>query len=272
MGRSEVHHLEPKTKIVTFLSLEPVDPETIGKMVAPNPFQLNERAAPMAVEPERADRVGDGGAEESGPRPVEEQRQVPVQRQATLVINGVELTEESTLKLLRNACKFLRVSPHGSNAGLWGRLQSEVADSQIKASVQASDAVLEAYRREPAVEKTHEPPDAEAIALHEVTHCPRMPWCSACTAMQSREDNHVPSTPKEGGVIHLDFMFTKTDVPGEAEDPLACHMVVVDEQTNFVTCIPVEGKATEHLKSAVDETVKVCCGFRAHSLDHSWGQ
>ena len=202
--RKFITTFEPKTKIVTFLSLEPVDPETIGKVVVPNPFQLNECDAPMEVEPERADGVGDGGTEESGPRPVEEQRQVPVQIQATLVINGVELTEESTLKLLRNACKFLRVSPHGSKAVLWGRL----------------------------------------------------PWCSVCTAMRSREDNHVPSAPKEGGVIHLDFMFTKTDVPGEAEDPLTCHMVVVDEQTNFVTCIPVEGKGTEHLKSAVDEIVK----------------
>ena len=264
--RKFISTFEPKTKIVTLLSLEPVDPETIGKVVVPNPFQMNERDAPMEVEPERANGVGDGGVEEAGQRPVEEQRQVPDQRQATLVINGVELTEESTLRLLRNACKFLRVSPHGSKAVLWGRLQSEVADSQIKASVQASDAVLEAYRREPAVEKTHEPPDAEAIALHEVTHCPRMPWCSACTAMRSREDNHIPSPPKEGGVIHLDFIFTKTDVPGEAADPLACHMVVVDEQTNFTSCIPVEGKATEHLKSAVDEVVKLAAALEHNHL------
>ena len=264
--RKFISTFEPKTKIVTFLSLEPVDPGSIGKVVVPNPFQLGDRAAPMEVEPEQVEGGGPSGHEEGGPSLVEEQPPVPVQRQATLVINGVELTEESTLKLLRNACKFLRVSPHGSKAVLWGRLQSEIADSQIKASVQASDAVLEAYRREPHVEKTHEQPDAETIAMHEVTHCPRMPWCSACTAMRSREDNHGSSTPKEGGVIHLDFMFTKTEIPGEVEDPLACHMVVVDEQTNFTSCIPVEGKATEHLKSAVDEVVKLAAALEHNHL------
>ena len=248
---------EPKTKVVTLLSLEPVDPESLGKAVVPYSFQLSEPAKPMEVEPETVDGTQPGGQEESRPLPSEEQRPIVVQGPASLVVNGVEITEESTLKLLRNACKFLRISHHGSKAVLWGRLQSEIADNQLKASVQASDAVLEAYKREPDVERVHEPPDAETVALHEVTHCPRMPWCSACTAMRSREDNHVPSAPKEGGVIHLDLMFTKTEIPGEAEDPLACHMVMVDEQTNFVSCVPVESKATDHLRVAVDELVKM---------------
>ncbi|CAE7784015.1 unnamed protein product [Symbiodinium sp. CCMP2592] len=217
-------------------------------------------AAPERVPdspPAQVDGQRGGGAEEQGD-PVDPEVHLAAGRQATLVVNDVELTEDSSLKVLRRACQFLRVSKNGSKAVLWSRLQSEVADSQLRHSVQAADAVLEAYRREPQTESGTAPPDAETVALHEITHCPRMPWCNACVASRSREDNHSASTPKELGVIHFDYMFNKTEAAqGSPEHPMAVHVVMVDEHTNFVQCVPVESKSAEHVRVAVDEAVKM---------------
>ncbi|CAE7369187.1 unnamed protein product [Symbiodinium sp. CCMP2592] len=266
----------PATKVVTILSAAPVEPRDIGKVIVNEQFRpeyIVPEEAPahddgdawMAAAPERVpdsppaqvDGQRGGGAEEQGD-PVGPEVHLAAGRQATLVVNDVELTEDSSLKVLRRACQFLRVSKNGSKAVLWSRLQSEVADSQLRHSVQAADAVLEAYRREPQTESGTAPPDAETVALHEVTHCPRMPWCNACVASRSREDNHSASTPKELGVIHFDYMFNKTEAAqGSPEHPMAVHVVMVDEHTNFVQCVPVESKSAEHVRVAVDEAVKM---------------
>ena len=177
---------------------------------------------------------------------------------ATLMVNEKEVSEESTLRELRAACKYLRVSHHGKKAVLWGRLQTEIVDAQAKAAVQASEAVLEAYRRDPDVEKGSERPDDEAVALHEVSHLPRQPsWCEACVMSRSREDNHGVSSSKEHGVIHMDFMFNRTEAGPDSENPMAVHLVAVDEQTNFTLCAAVQSKASEHLRTAVGDIVKM---------------
>ncbi|CAE7521131.1 unnamed protein product [Symbiodinium natans] len=258
----------PKTKIVTILSAQPVEPRSIGKVIEDQNIQVaphQPAAAPTSdlssrdtdENPAQVDGQRGGGPEVLGAQ-VAPEVHLAAGGQATLVINGVELTEESSLRLLRAACQYLRVSKNGKKTTLWGRLQSTVADNQLRGAVQASDAVLEAYRRDPQIESGSQQPDAETVALHEITHCPRMPWCNACVASRSREDNHGTSAPKENGVIHCDFMFNRTESqPGAPEHPMAVHLVMVDEQTNFVQCVPVESKSTEHVRTAVDEAIKL---------------
>ena len=262
---------EPKCKIITLLSLNPVDPETLGKVVTAEGYHTEGVFAggdePMSGSP--------SGPSQEQPLPqalpgrdLEEDvqnhggdRDVDLGEQgatrATLMVNEKEVSEESTLRELRAACKYLRVSHHGKKAVLWGRLQTEVVDAQAKAAVQASEAVLEAYRRDPDVEKRNERPDDEAVALHEVTHLPRQPWCEACVMSRSREDTHGVSSSKEHGVIHMDFMFNRTEAGPDSENPMAVHLVAVDEQTNFTLCAAVQSKASEHLRTAVGDIVKM---------------
>ena len=98
-------------------------------------------------------------------------------------------------------------------------------------------------------------PDAEAIALHEVTHLPRADWCEACVATRSREGNYDEVGPRrEYPVIHLDYMFTKT----EGEDkPMATHLVCVDSQTKYVQVVALNAKGGSSLKYATQEVVKM---------------
>ena len=66
-------------------------------------------------------------------------------------------------------------------------------------------------------------------------------------------------------MIHLDLMFNKTEssvaedgaASGESDQPMAVHLVAVDEQTNYTICCAVESKASEHLRTAVTEVVKM---------------
>ena len=59
-------------------------------------------------------------------------------------------------------------------------------------------------------------------------------------------------------MIHVDFMFGRTETPGSDEEhAMSTHMVVVDEQTNFCLCVPVESKAAHDLKNATEEVVKL---------------
>ena len=156
-------------------------------------------------------------------------RAVPEQSMSVLEVNGVQLTEESSLNQLRKACKHLRISPRGSKAILFGRIQSEMADMKTKAAVQVADSIVEAFKRVPEIEAHHgKPHSAEEIALHEVTHFPRMPWCSACVATRSREDAHSKKPSEPVGRLHVDFMFCKTENPNEDDHPLMTFLVAVE--------------------------------------------
>ena len=55
-----------------------------------------------------------------------------------MIVGGVELTPESSLKALKQACKFLGVGVTGSKQLLWQRLKKEVAETKLKTLVDIS--------------------------------------------------------------------------------------------------------------------------------------
>ena len=279
-GREVLQTYGPKVKMITLLSQNPVDPETLGavqsELARPQVRgQAREAEAPEEAREERCERpmeveVGASqalGLAESGPPDGPEERaEHPAEAdvlpretgEEKLVINGIEVFETSSLRTLRAACQYMRISKSGGKGVLWARLQAEIADSRIKAAVQASDAMLTEYARQPQVEPQAALPDQATIDLHEITHFPRASWCSACLSSRSREDNRPGAETKERGVIHVDFMFGRTETPGSDEEhAMSTHMVVVDEQTNFCLCVPVESKAAHDLKNATEEVVKL---------------
>ncbi|CAE7599013.1 unnamed protein product, partial [Symbiodinium necroappetens] len=124
-------------------------------------------------------------------------------------------------------------------------------------AVQASDAVTEAFAHDAHPQALPVRPDPATVALHELTHIPRMDWCESCQATRSREDSHSTKPPvREQPVVSMDFMFNRTgDDKPEPEHPMQTHLVVVDQNTKFVLCIPVQSKGS--LKVAVEEIVKL---------------
>ena len=160
----------------------------------------------------------------------------------SLVIGHLKITPESSLKEMKEACKFLFLSKHGSKEILWKRLKKECAVGKMKVAVQISEDVRKEFEREPIPESLPALPDQETIEKHELTHLPRAPWCEACQAAKSREDNFEEGEKPQRPVFSLDYMFTGTrneENPKEPKDPLAIQLVGVDSDTKFMLSLPV---------------------------------
>ena len=124
--------------------------------------------------------------------------------------------------------------------------------SKVKASVQASEEIQRQFECEPLAEALPSPPAPELVALHEISHMPRAPWCEACVATRSREDNYEDggTTRRENPVISMDYMFT-----GTKDNGLATHLVCVDSQSKFVKVVALSGKGGGLLKYATKEVI-----------------
>ena len=183
-----------------------------------------------------------------GPAPVE----IQGDEDEAVQVDGKVLTENSSLKELREGCKFLNISKNGAKALVWARLKKEIADSKLRASVQASEEVLKQLERQPLAEALVSPPAPELVALHEISHMPRAPWCEACVATRSREDNYedVGNTRRENPIISMDYMFT-----GTKDNGLATHLICVDSQSKFVKVVALSAKGGNLLKYATKEVI-----------------
>ena len=244
----------PAEKLLTILTKNPIEPSQLGTithddrawMPGPNPALGNEgegrEKGHMVVE--RQDDRPEGPM--LGPRAVEVDGPV----QEVVVVNDVRLTQESSLRELRVACRFLGISKNGAKATVWNRLKRE---AKLKVAVEASEIVKAEYAREPLVAALPERPSEELVLIHEATRIPKAPWCEACIASRSREDNYDDSEPhREFPVVSLDYMFTAAQ-----DNPLATHLILVDSQTKFVQATAVDGKGGRSLKSCVEDVVRL---------------
>eukprot|EP00439_Symbiodinium_sp_Y106_P071004 s3839_g12.t1 len=99
-----------------------------------------------------------------------------------MVVAGVELTPDSTLKKLRTACEFLKIGKTGSKAQVWQRLKQAVSANKMKELVEISKGLEVEFSREPKGEKRPEEPTEEERRKHELTHLPKADWCESCQA------------------------------------------------------------------------------------------
>ncbi|CAE7286480.1 unnamed protein product [Symbiodinium sp. CCMP2592] len=192
----------------------------------------------------------------------EPKRGVPVigeDEEEVMVIGPIKLTRQSELKEMKAACKYLHISKNGSKEILWKRLKKEVALSKVKAQAQISEDIRKEFEREPIPEALPALPSPEEIEAHELTHLPRAPWCEACQAAKSREDNFEETKEKaQRPVFSLDFMFTGTQGDEKERDPLAIQLAGVDNDTKFLIAIAVPTKRGDAvINHAVSEVVRV---------------
>ena len=176
-----------------------------------------------------------------------------------MIVGGVELTPESSLKELKQACKQLGIGVTGSKQLLWQRLKKEVTENKYKTMVDISKSIQKEFERDPSGPKPVYEPTPEERALHELTHLPKADWCESCTATRSREDNFETSRKKyDGSLVSMDFKFTGTrdeENAKDVKDALCISLVMVDQESKFVHAIPVPSKeVTSYL---VEEVCRV---------------
>ena len=176
-----------------------------------------------------------------------------------IIVGGVELTPESSLKELKQARKLLGVGVTGSKQLLWQRLKKEVAENKLKTMVDISKSIQKEFEQDPSGPKPVYEPTPEEKALHELTHLPKADWCESCTATRSREDNFETSRKRQdGSLVSMDFNFTGTrdeENAKDVKDALCISLVMVDQESKFVHAIPVPSKeVTSYL---VEEVCRV---------------
>ena len=248
--------------VVTIMEREPCGMEAYGKYVNPFTTGIEEEKSAKKKSDEERDReevMKDLDAMESGEKiPDDDERttydekeekrkqveeklpSIGESMEEKMIVGGIELTPESTLKEMRKACEILGVGKTGSKQQVWKRMKETVATSKLKELVEISKKIDEEFARTPEGEKRPEPPSEEERKLHELTRLPKADWCESCTATRSREDNFEVSEKKhEASLVSMDFKFTGTRDEDNAKDPkdtLAISLVMVDQETKVRSC------------------------------------
>ena len=162
------------------------------------------------------------------------------------------VTPTSSIKLLRDACKWLRISQAGSKVRMFNRLQ-RARDLAIKRSV--VEAAKDQYRQQyPEVHSIPLPPQPSEKdrAEHMLTHTPFQPWCEFCVKSRSRANQHphvsdpAHDAQREYPTVQCDFFFTE---PGKEDAVIA--LLMVDVWSRYVSVMPLKPRNTQTVGNAL---------------------
>ena len=174
-------------------------------------------------------------------------------------VNGVLLRESSTLATLRAGSSSYGVSTSGSKQKCFKRLIEHSKKLELEAVMAAAKEAQSQQERHPLAPVSAEIPSEYEQSQHRLTHVPYRAWCPSCIAHRARADRHERTGEAHAGevpTVSFDYFFTKSDGLGGEHDEAEkiTSLVVVDSQTGFVSCIPLEGKS--QLDHANREIVK----------------
>ena len=202
-----------------------------------------------------------GADEEAGPLVEMEDREV-------LVVNGSEITLESSLRLLRAAAEFLGLSKGGSKQRLWRNINAKVQQQEALELFEAANKLYLEQSRPAGLSTLPLPrvPSAEEVRLHELTHLPFWSWCEHCLSCKSRGDNQtLLEDPSEGRrsvpTIELDYCFAKA----ESGDPILTVLVGIDTWSKMVLALPIPVKANS-VKYQAEQVVRWSIHLGHHEL------
>ena len=173
---------------------------------------------------------------------------------------GVQYSQASARRALRQLCREYGVSKNGSKAEIRKRLSVAVQESSLRQRTQASQ---EQYRDhvEPFQLAAVEKPSQEEIDLHRLTHLPFRSWCAECVAAKSKESPHkilpAKSSQEEWPTIAVDFMFTSTT---GCDDPPSVVLIGIDSWTRWVEAYPIPRKGGQQsTERCVEGLVQMSC-------------
>ena len=109
---------------------------------------------------------------------------------SNVVVNGIELTAESSPSSLRAACGFHRLSTSGSKQKCYRRLVTYMQNQELEAAKEAVNVGERAHYRDPRMQPAANKPSDEEVAKHNLTHTPYQGWCEHCIAHRARPDRH----------------------------------------------------------------------------------
>ena len=105
-----------------------------------------------------------------------------------VLVNGVELTPQSTLQSLKTACSFHGLSTSGSKVKCFSRLLNHQKEQELEIIHAATEQYQVDEARRPKAVDLQEPPSEKEQQLHNLSHLPYAPWCSSCVCFRARAD------------------------------------------------------------------------------------
>ena len=188
-----------------------------------------------------------------------------------IVVNGVELNSESSLKALRQACSFHNISTSGSRVKCYKRLVNYMKAQELEAAREAASMSEKMHYRDPLMQVEPKKPSDAEVAKHNLTHIPFQNWCPHCVAFRSRPDRHERNDLAKDAqfpTISFDFCFTKAVGDGEDDKTAASAMwmVMCDNMTGYVGCVPLRSK--NQVKLAVCELMAFTQNAGHHAVTY----
>ena len=103
-------------------------------------------------------------------------------------VNGVRITADSALSVMRKGCEYLNIGRSGGKAKVFKRLCEHLKCLELAEGVRLKQERAQAEHREPQeVPVVREPTQHERLK-HCLTHAPYQPWCEFCVMHKARSD------------------------------------------------------------------------------------
>ena len=208
---------------------------------------------PDAIAPEDEVRGRDIGNQDSL-MPSADGREIPADRVVVnaadfekVIVNGVELTVESSLAALRSGCSFYGISQSGGKMKCYGRLVNHLKKLELELLKDAAQHAAAELERKPHSPTLAVPPSEEAQRQHELTHTPYQSWCESCICFKARANRQLrddSSRASETPTVSFDLAFTRSIPEGVNPQDVSAlpFLVMVDSASGYVGCVPLRSK------------------------------
>ena len=243
------HNAKLEPKYLGFLEM--TDDEMAdehGASAAPSRPRREPEIPALAVAEEHAVPAAPDEAE-----PAEEDRPEPLSSHE-VIVDGVTLNSNTTLKVIRTACESLGLAKSGSKAKCLARLHNFLSTQELVAQHAASTALKSETERAAVTLRVPEQPSEEERRAHALTHQPYRAWCEYCIANRARQDSHPLAHAKAGSsIVSFDYgLVTRL----ETEQHKLTRLFIHDQYTKKVHAVPTEQKADKSLKYLCTELVR----------------
>ena len=181
----------------------------------------------------------------------------------SVLVEGVRIGMDCSLKVIRTACESLGLSTRGSKREDMARLQKFYEQQELLAMHSAATTLAAEGKRSVMMQKKPNKPTAQQVEAHNLTHEPYVSWCELCVQFRACQDKHPPSdgTRSSNSLISFDFGFSsRTADSANKVSFLACH----DRDSGLIAAVPAPGKGGKFFGYFVTELTRfvVRSGYR----------
>ena len=226
--------------------------DLVDDEVMPGPHLQGDDAKMIPPDPQ-------GGEQEPVERPVPDGLLADEIGDNFVMINGLRIERDSTLRTMRSACEALGLGKSGGKKLVFSRLLEHCRKGHARMALEIAVREREQGRRVPqGGPPLPVPPDVAVQERHKLTHLPFEAWCETCVATRSRDSERHEKRESPVPVISLDYMFTNTGAGHQPNSEMVKHLVGVDSWSKALLCLPIQGKGTVSLKKCTVAVTAFC--------------